>query len=86
LDSGLARCPQLLIFDARIPGMSDLDLQRKLIEMDCHVPANIVSVGICEKNGRHVTFRRFIRYGLPITLVQLFISTLYIVGLIWPNR
>ena len=33
--------------------------------------ANIVSVGICEKQGHHVSFGRFVRYGLPITLAQL---------------
>lgn len=33
--------------------------------------ANIVAVGICANEGERVTFRRFVRYGLPITLAQL---------------
>jgi Na+/H+ antiporter NhaD/arsenite permease-like protein len=31
----------------------------------------IVAVGICAKEGDRVSFMRFVRYGLPITLVQL---------------
>lgn len=45
--------------------------------------ANIVSVGICEKHGQHVSFGRFVRYGLPITLVQLVVSAIYVIGLTW---
>jgi len=45
--------------------------------------ANIVSVGICEKHGQHVSFGRFVRYGLPITLAQLVLSAIYVVGLTW---
>jgi Na+/H+ antiporter NhaD/arsenite permease-like protein len=40
--------------------------------------ANIVAVGICAKEGDRVTFMRFVRYGLPITLVQLTIGALYV--------
>jgi Na+/H+ antiporter NhaD/arsenite permease-like protein len=40
--------------------------------------ANIVAVGICAKEGQRVTFARFARYGLPITLVQLALGALYV--------
>jgi len=45
--------------------------------------ANIVSVGICERHGDRVTFMRFMRYGLPITLVQLAVGALYVLALRW---
>ena len=45
--------------------------------------ANIVSVGICQKHGQHVSFGRFVRYGLPITLAQLVMSAIYVTGLAW---
>lgn len=40
--------------------------------------ANIVAVGICASEGQHVTFMRFVRYGLPITLVQLAVGAVYV--------
>ncbi len=40
--------------------------------------ANIVAVGICAKEGERVTFARFARYGVPITLVQLALGALYV--------
>jgi len=39
--------------------------------------ANIVSVGICAANGERVSFMRFLRYGLPITLAQLLVTGAY---------
>lgn len=45
--------------------------------------ANIVSVGICSTHGERVSFWRFMRYGLPITLVQLLLGTLYVLGMLW---
>ncbi len=48
--------------------------------------ANIVSVGICANQGERVSFMRFMRYGLPITLVQLAVSALYVVALFWLMR
>jgi Na+/H+ antiporter NhaD/arsenite permease-like protein len=48
--------------------------------------ANIVSVGICSREGERVTFMRFLRLGLPITLVQLTVSALYVVVLFWLIR
>ena len=43
--------------------------------------ANIVSVGICASQGERVTFMRFVRYGLPITVVQLAMGALYVLAL-----
>lgn len=43
--------------------------------------ANIVAVGICANEGQRVTFMRFVRYGLPITLVQLSMGALYVLAL-----
>lgn len=40
--------------------------------------ANIVSAGICAGHGQRITFGRFLRYGLPITLCQLAVSAVYI--------
>jgi Na+/H+ antiporter NhaD/arsenite permease-like protein len=45
--------------------------------------ANIVAVGICASNGQRVTFMKFMRYGLPITLCQLAASALYVVAMFW---
>ncbi|MCU0836111.1 MAG: SLC13 family permease [Chromatiaceae bacterium] len=42
--------------------------------------ANIVSVGICASHGQRVTFLRFMRYGVPITLTQLALGALYVLG------
>jgi Na+/H+ antiporter NhaD/arsenite permease-like protein len=43
--------------------------------------ANMVAVGICAKEGERVSFMRFMRYGLPITLVQLGLGALYVLAL-----
>jgi Na+/H+ antiporter NhaD/arsenite permease-like protein len=40
--------------------------------------SNIVSAGICAAEGERVTFLRFLKLGLPITLVQLAVSALYV--------
>ena len=48
--------------------------------------ANIVSVGICANQGERVTFMRFMRYGLPVTVVQLMVSALYVMLLFWMVR
>jgi Na+/H+ antiporter NhaD/arsenite permease-like protein len=45
--------------------------------------ANIVSAGICATHGERVTFGRFLRYGLPITIAQLAVSALYVLALTW---
>jgi Na+/H+ antiporter NhaD/arsenite permease-like protein len=43
--------------------------------------ANIVAVGICATEGQRVTFARFARYGVPITLVQLGLGALYVLAM-----
>ena len=48
--------------------------------------SNIVSAGICAREGSRITFGRFLRIGLPITLCQLAASALYILVLSWLTR
>jgi Na+/H+ antiporter NhaD/arsenite permease-like protein len=48
--------------------------------------ANIVSVGICARNGKPVTFVRWLRYGLPFTACQLAVSALYVLALFHFSR
>ena len=43
--------------------------------------ANIVSIGICAREGERVTFMRFLRIGLPVTLAQLAMGALYVLAL-----
>lgn len=43
--------------------------------------ANVVTVGICARNGKRVTFAGWLRYGLPITVCQLAVSALYVLAL-----
>jgi len=45
--------------------------------------ANIVTAGICAAEGERLTFARFLRYGLPITIVQLTVAALYVLALFW---
>jgi Na+/H+ antiporter NhaD/arsenite permease-like protein len=45
--------------------------------------SNIVTAGICAAEGERVTFGRFLRYGLPITLAQLTMASVYVLGLFW---
>ena len=48
--------------------------------------ANIVTAGICAAEGERLTFARFLRYGLPITLAQLTVGAVYVVALFWLMR
>lgn len=45
--------------------------------------ANVVSAGICAAHGKPVSFATFARYGVPLTLCQLTVSALYVLGLSW---
>jgi Na+/H+ antiporter NhaD/arsenite permease-like protein len=44
--------------------------------------ANIVAAGIATNAGARLTFLRFARYGVPITLVQLGVAALYVLALV----
>lgn len=48
--------------------------------------ANIVSVGICARYGKPITFAGWLRYGLPITACQLAASALYLLALFYFMR
>ncbi|WP_321796724.1 SLC13 family permease [Caballeronia sp. J97] len=43
--------------------------------------ANIVAAGICSQEGTPVSFGRFLRYGLPITVGQLAVTAAYVIVL-----
>lgn len=43
--------------------------------------ANVVSVGICAREGQRVGFGQFMRYGVPITAAQLAVGALYVLAL-----
>lgn len=43
--------------------------------------ANMVAVGISAREGQGVSFMRFARYGLPVTLAQLTVGALYVLVL-----
>jgi Na+/H+ antiporter NhaD/arsenite permease-like protein len=40
--------------------------------------SNIVANGICSRAGRPISFLAFLRYGIPVTAVQLLVSAIYI--------
>ena len=40
--------------------------------------SNIIAAGICARAGRQISFLTFLRYGILITAVQLFVSAIYI--------
>ena len=40
--------------------------------------ANVAAAGIAERQGHHLSFVAFLKVGLPVTLVSIFIATLYI--------
>jgi Na+/H+ antiporter NhaD/arsenite permease-like protein len=43
--------------------------------------ANIVAAGICAANGKPVGFAKYLHYGMPITVSQLAVSAIYVLGL-----
>jgi Na+/H+ antiporter NhaD/arsenite permease-like protein len=45
--------------------------------------ANVVSTGICATNGKPVSFVEFMRYGVPLTVCQLSIAALYVLGMFY---
>jgi len=40
--------------------------------------ANVIAAGMCEKNGEPLRFVDFLRYGIPVTLMSLVISSVYV--------
>lgn len=40
--------------------------------------SNIVAAGISELHGRRISFKTFLRYGLPVMVIQLVTAALYI--------
>jgi Na+/H+ antiporter NhaD/arsenite permease-like protein len=40
--------------------------------------SNIVAVGVAELHGGYISFKRFLKYGIPIMFVQLAVAALYI--------
>jgi Na+/H+ antiporter NhaD/arsenite permease-like protein len=40
--------------------------------------SNIVAAGISEQHGRRISFKTFLHYGIPITMLQLVVSALYV--------
>ncbi|MBN1501013.1 MAG: ArsB/NhaD family transporter [Spirochaetes bacterium] len=40
--------------------------------------ANVVSAGLCSKSGYKITFLGFLKHGIPVTIISLAISTVYI--------
>ena len=48
--------------------------------------ANIVAAGVCSRNGKPVSFVEWLRYGVPLTIGQLLVSALYVLGLIFFMR
>jgi Na+/H+ antiporter NhaD/arsenite permease-like protein len=45
--------------------------------------ANVVCVGICASQGKPVSFLTFMRYGVPLTICQLIVAALYVLGLFY---
>jgi Na+/H+ antiporter NhaD/arsenite permease-like protein len=40
--------------------------------------ANVIVVGMAEKAGKRITFVRFLGYGVPIMMLTVFISMIYV--------
>jgi len=49
--------------------------------------ANIVAAGISEQHGRRISFKTFLRYGIPVMLAQLVFAAIYVTFrfLIWQS-
>jgi Na+/H+ antiporter NhaD/arsenite permease-like protein len=47
--------------------------------------SNIVAAGISEQHGRRISFKRFLKYGIPVATLQLITAALYVIVrfLIW---
>lgn len=45
--------------------------------------SNIVAAGIAEQHGGKMTFGTFLKYGIPVMIVQLMTAAVYIVIFFW---
>ena len=43
--------------------------------------ANVVAAGVCARNGEPISFVRWLRYGVPLTLCQLAVAAVYVLAL-----
>ena len=43
--------------------------------------ANVVAAGVCARNGEPISFVRWLRYGVPLTLCQLAVAAVYVLML-----
>jgi Na+/H+ antiporter NhaD/arsenite permease-like protein len=41
--------------------------------------ANVITVGLAERSGHHITFFEFLKHGAPLTLITLAVSSLYLI-------
>ncbi len=41
--------------------------------------SNIVAAGISEQHGRSISFKTFLKYGIPVTAVQLIVASFYVI-------
>ncbi|MFO0209614.1 MAG: transporter, partial [Pseudanabaena sp.] len=41
--------------------------------------SNIVAAGIAEQHGKRISFKVFLRYGIPVMVLQLVAATIYVV-------
>ncbi|NJK33633.1 MAG: ArsB/NhaD family transporter [Oscillatoriales cyanobacterium SM2_2_1] len=48
--------------------------------------ANIVAAGISEQHGRRISFNTFLRYGLPLTILQLVATSIYLLFQFWLSQ
>ena len=41
--------------------------------------ANVIVAGLAEKHGHRLTFGKYLKYGLPLMLLSIFLSTIYLI-------
>lgn len=41
--------------------------------------ANVITIGLAERSGHHITFVDFLKHGAPLTIITLAVSSLYLV-------
>jgi Na+/H+ antiporter NhaD/arsenite permease-like protein len=41
--------------------------------------ANVIVAGLAEKHGYKLTFSRYLKYGMPMMIVSVILSTLYLI-------